>query len=267
MRTIAFIIEYDGTAFSGWQLQVAQRTVHLEMRNVLSTVLQEPAVVVHCSGRTDAGVHALYQVAHIETVNPIALDRLRGALQSMLPRDVAVLGVAEMPAGFHARRSAEKKTYLFRILNRRARTALDDKRVWHVTPRLDLVAMQAASAALPGKQDFASFEGHNSEALHTVRTILAVAWARAGDELHLRVTGDGFLKHMVRNIAGTLVEIGLGKRAPEDMRRIIDALDRTAAGQTAPPQGLYLERVYYPEPYESVLRAGLKFRDEPMIDR
>ena len=267
MRTIAFIFEYDGTAFAGWQLQVEQRTVHLEIRRVLETVLRQPGVVVHCSGRTDAGVHALYQVAHIETESALDLEKLRGSLQAMLPRDIAVLAVSDMPAGFHARRSAEKKTYLYRILNRRPRTALDDMRVWHVVPRLDVAAMQTASLALLGKQDFASFEGHLSQAKHTVRTILDVQWNAAGDELHLRVTGDGFLKHMVRNIAGTLVEIGLGKRAPAGMRSIIDARDRTQAGRTAPPQGLYLERVVYPEPFESALRAGLRFRDEPPIDR
>jgi tRNA pseudouridine38-40 synthase len=262
LRNIGFIFEYDGTDFSGWQLQPGQRTVHLEVRKVLETVLQHPEVVVHCSGRTDAGVHALYQVAHIETENPLPTERIRGALNAMLPRDIAVLAVSEMPEGFHARRSAASKTYFYRILNRRQRSALDRLRAWHVMPRLDLEAMAEAARHLVGEQDFKSFEGHLSEAKTTVRNIFDVTLRREEDELHLRVTGNGFLKHMVRNLAGTLVEVGLGKRKAADMRTILDAKDRRAAGQTAPPHPLFLERVYYPEPYESALRAGLTFRGE-----
>lgn len=256
MRTLGFILEYDGTNFSGWQLQPGERTVHLEVRKALSVILREEPVV-HCSGRTDAGVHALYQVAHIETESAIVPEKLRGSLNGLMPHDVSALAVAEMPAGFHARRSAHSKTYLYRFLNRRPPPAVARGRVWHIPGRLDVVAMGAAAQHLLGEQDFKSFEGQNSQAKGTVRNILAVDLRRAGEEVEFRVTGDGFLKHMVRNIAGTLAEIGLGKRPPEAMRAIVDAKDRRAAGQTAPPQALYLERVYYPEPYEAALRSAL----------
>lgn len=258
MRTLGFILEYDGTNFSGWQLQPGERTVHLEVRKALSIILREEGPVVHCSGRTDAGVHALYQVAHIETENPIVTERLRGSLNGLLPHDVSALAVAELPAGFHARRSAHSKTYLYRILNRRPPPAVDRGRVWHVPKPIDVVAMADAAQHLLGHQDFASFEGPNSQAKGTVRNILAVDVRRVDAEIEFRVTGDGFLKHMVRNIAGTLVEIGLGKAKPAAMRPIIDAKDRRAAGQTAPPQALFLERVYYPEPYESLLATALE---------
>lgn len=260
MRTLALILEYDGAAFSGWQLQPGERTVHLEVRKALSTILREDGPVVHCSGRTDAGVHALYQVAHFETENPIDAHKLRGSLNGLLPHDVSARGVAEMSADFHARRSATSKTYLYRILNRRPPPALTRGRVWHVPKPLDAGAMRAAAQHLLGEHDFASFEGPNSQAKGTVRTIYSVDVAPAHDELELRVNGNGFLKHMVRNLAGTLVEVGLGKRAPDDLRTIVDARDRRAAGQTAPPQGLFLERVYYPEPYETALRRSLAWQ-------
>ncbi len=261
MRNLGLILEYDGAAFSGWQLQPGRRTVHDEVRRALQrlTGSAEPPVV-HCSGRTDAGVHAMFQVGNVELETDLPLDALRGGVNHHLPRDIALLGIAEMPAEFHARRSALSKTYCYRILNRRQRTALDRGRVWHVVAPLDLEAMIEAATALAGRHDFASFQATNTEVEETVRTIFRVGWQAVGDELHFRIAGEGFLKYMVRNIVGTLVEVGLGKRSAAEMAAVIQACDRRRAGQTAPPDGLYLERVYYAGPHEALLREGLRFR-------
>lgn len=261
MRNLGFIFEYDGSDFSGWQYQPHRRTVHREVRAALSKILQEE-IVIHCSGRTDAGVHARYQPAHAKTKNPIALDKLRGGLDSLLPADISLLAVSEMDAEFHARHSAESKTYSYHILNRRQRSALNRLRALHVIPPLDTKAMQTAADTLIGTHDFASFEGRLSEVKTTVRTIFKAEIKRHGDDVTFTISGSGFLKYMVRNITGTLVEIGLGKRPPAGMAAIVARQDRRAAGATAPPQGLFLERVVYAEPFESQLRAGLRFRGE-----
>jgi tRNA pseudouridine38-40 synthase len=237
--------------------------VHVEVRKVLQRILnlQEPPVL-HCSGRTDAGVHARFQVAHFITDTQLGIEKLRGGMGKLLPRDIALLSLNEMPADFHARRKATSKTYLYRILNRRQSAALDRERVLHIVPRLDVDAMREAAQHLVGKHDFASFEGRLSAIITTVRTMFSATVDPVGDEIHFRITGDGFLKYMVRNIVGTLVEIGLGKRSAASMLDIRTKVDRAAAGMTAPPHGLYLERVRYPEPYESILREGFVFMGE-----
>jgi tRNA pseudouridine38-40 synthase len=263
MRTLGFIFEYDGTAFSGWQVQPAKRTVHVEVRKALHELLRgEVPPVVHCSGRTDAGVHARYQVAHVLTESAVDLETLRGGLRHFLPADIALLSVADMPPEFHARRTALSKTYAYRILNRRQRSALDRDRAWHVVAPLDRDAMMAGASALLGRHDFASFQAANSPIKETVRTMYRTAVEGDGDEIIIRVAASGFLKYMVRNIVGTLVEMGQGRRAPEEMPAILKAVSRPSAGRTAPPQGLFLERVHYPEPHESALRAGLTFRNQ-----
>lgn len=264
MRTLGFIFEYEGTNFSGWQIQPGERTVHGEIRLALQAMLRpDETPIVHCSGRTDAGVHARYQVAHFHTDSSLSLEKIRGGLTHFLPRDIALLGVSEMAETFHARHDSLAKTYHYRILNRRQRSALDRLRTWYFPLPLDVERMEEAAAHLVGRHDFLSFQGRRGEAKETVRTVFAVGFERMGDELIFRISGDGFLKQMVRNVVGTLVEVGQGRRKPEDMAEIIAACDRRVAGQTAPPEGLYLERVYYTEPHESVLRAGLSFRGEP----
>ncbi len=265
MRTLALILEYDGSDFSGWQLQPGKRTVHAVVRDAIVRLVGDEEVVVHCSGRTDAGVHARYQVAHFHTKSSYRVDAFRGAVNHFLPRDVALVGVAEVPESFHARRRAVSKTYAYRILNRRQPSALDRLRVWHVVKPLDMEAMRAAARHLTGRHDFVSFQGPRAEVRTTVRTVHAVGFERQGDEIVFRIAGDGFLKQMVRNVIGTLVEVGLGQRSPEDIPGIISACRRSAAGMTAPPQGLYLERVYYPEPFESMLRDGLVFQGEGTV--
>jgi tRNA pseudouridine38-40 synthase len=244
MRTLKLVLEYDGFDYCGWQVQPAVPTIQGVLERALDKILGEH-IRVDSAGRTDAKVHALGQVASFRCLSQIPAGALQRALNSTLPKDVAVREVQETPADFHARFSARGKVYTYRILNRPVRSPLRLRYVWYVPQALDVEAMRLAGAALQGTHDFSAFQGSGSEVHTTERTLTEVSLSHDGDEVVLQCAADGFLRHMVRNIVGTLVEVGHGARSPADVERILKGRDRRLAGVTAPPQGLYLLEVLY----------------------
>lgn len=250
MRTLKLTLQYDGTAYVGWQRQESGTSIQSLLEDALARI-EGTAVSVQGSGRTDAGVHALGQTASVVLGSAIELPVLSRALNAVLPPDVRVLGSEEVEAGFHARFSAVGKIYEYRILNAPVVSPFLQRYVWHVPQPLAIDVMREASQALVGAHDFAAFQGSGSAVATTDRVIRAIEWQDVampgGDDLPLvmRIEGDGFLRHMVRNIVGTMVEVGTG-RWPA--RRVADALgsrDRSQAGPTAPARGLFLVRVLY----------------------
>jgi tRNA pseudouridine38-40 synthase len=248
MRNIKLILEYDGTSYHGWQSQLGSGmpTIQDTLEQALSA-LTHKTIKTYSSGRTDAGVHALGHVANFETECSIPSEAWAPALNHWLPNDIRVLISEEVPDDFHARFSALGKFYTYRILNRRAPSALYRKYSWHVNLRLNLKNMRLAAASFVGKHDFSAFRGSGCTARTPVRTITAVVIKKTGDFVEIGIEADAFLQHMARNIAGTLVEVGLGRFSPVEVKRMLTSRDRTTAGRTAPPQGLYLVEVYYPE--------------------
>ena len=200
------------------------------------------------AGRTDAGVHALEQVANFITFNPLPLPRIGAALNSNLPSDVVVLGVDEVPAAFHARRSARRRTYLYRIVYRRR--AIGRGQAWHLRSRLDIDAMRSAARRTVGYQDFTSFCVAAAEKENRNCRVFECTLATIDDSVHVEISADRFLRSMVRGIVGTLVQVGRGSRAPDAMSQILQARDRRSAGPNAPPQGLFLKKVFYEDPEE-----------------
>ena len=247
MFNVRMIIEYDGSGFHGWQRQPGLRTIQSELERVLRTILREEIRVVHSAGRTDAGVHARAQVVNFHVENEPDLDRLRLSVSSLLRGEVTVINADLVPETFHSRRSAECKQYSYHILSRPCPATFDMGRVWHVPADLDIELMRSEAAALIGEHDFSSFRGQDCKQLTTVKTILESAVSVSGPYVTYRVVGSGFLKQMVRIIVGTLV--GRGRHSPwiMPMKEIIEARDRRAAGKTAPPCGLYLDWVKYPD--------------------
>jgi tRNA pseudouridine38-40 synthase len=245
VRNIKLTIEYDGTAYHGWQIQANGITIQQTIEEALVRIIGEERNVLG-SGRTDAGVHAIAQVASFGMENQIECGRLLTGLNALLPEDIAISDCREMPPGFDAQRSSLEKTYQYRIFNRNSRSALERNRSWHLGYKFDLSLMKYALAVLEGEHDFASFRAANSCAKTTVRCISSIELQRQGDFLNFEVTANGFLMFMVRNIVGTMVEIGRGRFAPDSMQEILDACDRTVAGPTAPARGLYLKKVNYP---------------------
>lgn len=245
---IAAILEYDGSAFSGWQLQDGARSVQGCVEQALSKVADEP-IRVTVAGRTDAGVHAAAQVIHFDTKAARAAHAwVRGAI-SNLPTEVALLWAAETDAEFHARFSATGRHYRYVILNRAARPTYLAKRVTHEYRPLDLARMQQAAAHLIGTRDFSSFRSAECQAKSPVRELRALTVERNGEFVLIHAYANAFLQHMVRNIAGVLIAIGVGERAPAWAREVLDARDRTRAAATAPSDGLYLMKVEYPESF------------------
>jgi tRNA pseudouridine38-40 synthase len=244
MRTLKLVLEYDGFDYCGWQVQPAVPTIQGALEHALGQVLGED-VRVHGAGRTDAKVHAWGQVASFQCLSQIPVGALQRALNSTLPKDVAIQAVQETPDGFHARFSARGKMYAYRILNRPVRSPMRLRYVWYVPQPLNVPAMMLAGAVLQGTHDFAAFQASGSDVHTTVRTLTELDIHREGDEVILRCAANGFLRHMVRNIVGTLVEVGRGARHPADVERILEAQDRRLAGITAPPQGLCLVQVLY----------------------
>jgi len=237
------VIEYDGTAYHGWQRQTADRSIQAEIEKALA-VMTRQEVSLAASGRTDAGVHALGQVAHFTCATAITTAEFLKGLNSLLPPDIVIKACDKVPAEFHARYDARRKTYRYRILNRPVPTAVDYRFAWHLRQPLDLNAMQAAAAYVEGKHDFKAFEGTGSPRTSTVRTIFRAEFIRdVADYLIFEIEGDGFLRYMVRNIVGTLVEVGRGKLTAGDFKTILESRDREQAGATAPPQGLFLVSV------------------------
>jgi tRNA pseudouridine38-40 synthase len=245
-RNIKLILEYDGTNYHGWQSQTGsgKQTIQETVERAISSLTHEEESVVS-SGRTDAGVHALGQVANFKTRSAIPASAWAPALNHVLPADIRVLASEEAPIDFHARYSARTKIYKYRVLNRRAPTSLYRNYAWHINLPLNIARMRRAAFVFLGRHDFSSFRGSGCNAKSPVRTMKSMVIRKSGDFIELWLEADAFLQYMVRNITGTLAEVGLGRFSPEDVKRILDSKDRTAAGKTAPPQGLYLVRVNY----------------------
>jgi tRNA pseudouridine38-40 synthase len=238
-------IEYDGTPFSGWQLQDAQPTVQGALE-AAARAIAGTAIRVHGAGRTDAGVHALGQVAHCDMVKNFAPGRLRDAMNAYLrPHPIAVLSAEIVAESFEARFSARKRHYLYRIRNTRANLALDVGRVWRVPRKLDASAMHQAAQRLIGKHDFTTFRDTECQAKSPEKTLDQLKVTHAGDAINIVTSARSFLHSQVRSMVGSLVWVGEGRWSADDLAAALAARDRAACGPVAPPQGLYLVRVDY----------------------
>lgn len=248
MSRYAVGIEYDGSAYSGWQTQQSLRTIQGLVEGALTGVAAEPVEVI-CAGRTDAGVHARWQVAHFDTNVTRPLRGWVMGANTELPRDISITWARPVPLHFHARYSAEARTYRYIILNRGARSPLASRRAaWIYTP-LDHERMAEGAAYLCGHYDFSAFRSAQCQSNSPIRRVEHLAVERQGDWIFIDVTANAFLHHMMRNIAGLLITIGRGEAPPSWAREVLEGRDRTRAGPTAPAEGLYFWDVRYPEAF------------------
>ncbi len=248
---VRLTVEYDGTNYFGWQYQGADKpTIQQTLEEALSELLgQKQRVVITGSGRTDKGVHAINQIAHFDSPKSLHnYDILRG-FWPFLPKDIAVKKAEIVSPKFHAQRSATGKTYIYRILNREAPSALFTKRALWVRKPLDIDHLNAAAEILLGTHDFNCYRSEGSWVNGTERTLTQAKFIKSGEFVEFHITGSGFLKQMVRNIVGTLLEIELKGRKIESLQVLFDSKDRKMAGPTVEPQGLYLSKVFYPEAF------------------
>jgi tRNA pseudouridine38-40 synthase len=271
LRNLKLILSYDGSEFAGWQVQPERATIQGTLASAIGRLSAEN-VLPQGSGRTDAGVHALAQVATFQTAALIPTENWVKALNDILPASIRVLEVTEAPASFHARKSARAKTYRYRMYRGAICPPFLARYVWHYPFPLDEIAMAQVAALVVGEHDFTSFAAVDPERVDrmaaaevlnhrehggtrgeaqvqetNVRTIFSSAWTRDGEELIYTVRGNGFLHHMVRNLVGAFLLLGKGSLTPDDFGRIVEARNRSAAGATAPASGLYLVNVEYPE--------------------
>lgn len=244
-KNIRLILAYDGTHYHGWQRQKRGTTIQGIVEEKLQVMVGE-SVKLLASGRTDAGVHAVNQVCNFKTGSTIEPEAIRKGLNSLLPDDIHIKDAKYVPLDFHARYSARSKTYEYRVLNRPGPDIFRRRYVWHVRSGLDIQKMQKCLSLLEGKHDFSSFQSSGSGITDPVRSMTRAAIHGPEDGL-LRFVfdADGFLRHMVRNIVGTMIEVGLGKTDPERFKEIFDSKDRRLAGVKAPAQGLFLMNVQY----------------------
>jgi tRNA pseudouridine38-40 synthase len=246
MKTIALGIEYNGSAYNGWQGQKHGRGVQAELEKALSYVANEPVKVI-CAGRTDTGVHAAGQVVHFETHAERDARAWILGTNTKLPKDIGVNWATPVDAGFHARFSALQRYYRYVICNRPVRPAILDKLVSWDYRLLDERRMQQAAACLVGKHDFSSYRAMQCQAKSPVRTVYQLDVTRSGDFIFIDIEANAFLHHMVRNIAGVLMAIGAGEKPVDWSAEVLNHRDRTLGGVTAPPHGLYFMKVNYPE--------------------
>lgn len=247
MRVIKLTIEYDGTRYCGWQIQHRHKgspSIQEILQKVLQTILREKVRLV-ASGRTDAGVHALAQVAHFKTRASFETKKLQYALNGLLPDDIIISNVADVPADFHSRFNASSKTYRYTILNRAYPSALYRQMVCHCAYSLDINRMRATARFLAGTHDFASFRASASKVKDGVRTIKKISVKKEADFIYIDIEADGFLYNMVRSIVGTLIEVGRGRLSPQRVKEIVELKNRRLAGPTAPARGLCLMKVKY----------------------
>jgi tRNA pseudouridine38-40 synthase len=245
MPRYKLVIEYDGTPFAGWQLQANARSVQQVIEAAIARFCGH-AVRIQCAGRTDAGVHATHQVAHVDLDKPWPVETIRSATNAHLrPEPVVVLAAEPVPDDFNARTSAVKRHYLYRIINRRSRPAIERDRVWHVSWRLDANAMHEAAQVLVGRHDFTTFRAAECQASSPVKTIDRLNVERVGEEIRVAASARSFLHHQVRSIVGSLALVGAGKWSAGDLRAALDARERARCGPMAPAAGLYLVGVDY----------------------
>ncbi len=247
MRNIALTLMYDGSAYHGWQLQKRDVTIAGTLERAVSHVVGHPVRFVG-AGRTDAGVHAEIYLANFHTTSRIPCDRLPLAVNTRLPGDIVVTRATEVPEDFNAIGSCLRKEYTYRIYNSRIRNAFLVDRVWFYPRPLDVDVMQAAASQFVGTHDFAAVRSVGTETKTTVRTVHYFEITRSGPMISCRVCADGFLYNMVRAMVGTCVYASEGKLAPSDIPALLAGRDRTDAGPTAPPQGLYMTALWYPQP-------------------
>ncbi len=240
------LLEYDGTNYHGWQIQPQGATVQGMLEAGLARILNTP-VRVRVAGRTDAGVHALGQVATFQSARPLNLLRFRHSLNSVLPSDIAIHEISEVPDTFHPRYDARSRTYQYRLWNRPSPSALYARYSWHIPYPLDQAGMNAAAALLIGHHNFSSFQGADSVERTPWRTMMRSAVCRERDFLVYTVEARSFLRHMVRNIVGTLVDVGRDALSRDEFAAVFAARDRSRAGLNAPPHGLFLVGVQYEE--------------------
>ncbi len=251
MPRYKLIVEYDGTNYAGWQKQDDQPTIQGALKTAIFKLCGADVDVIG-AGRTDAGVHAIAQVAHVDLSRPMDTFKIMQGINFYLftPEEnvnnrIAVLHAEQVPDDFHARFSAKKRHYLYRIINRRARLALAATRAWHVVEDLDIDAMNKAAQYLIGDHDFTSFRDTECQAKSPLKTLEQLEVRRVGEEIHVITGARSFLHHQVRIMVGTMAMAGKGRWQPEDVKKALEAKNRSAAGPTAPPDGLYLTRVDY----------------------
>jgi tRNA pseudouridine38-40 synthase len=252
VRTLKLVIAYDGTAYCGWQRQANGSTIQGAIEDAFVPLVGE-APTVTGAGRTDTGVHALGQVASVRVTSDLSVDAIRRALNVRLAPDIRILSVEDASPDFHARFAATGKTYRYRIVTSDIVLPFDRWFLWHLPSRLNLEAMRVAAVHLVGRHDFAVFQSAHSSVTETVRTITRLDLHPTTDGFLVEVHGDGFLRHMVRAIVGTLVDVGAGRRDPDSMPALLGSRTRHQAGDTAPASGLTLVSVDYP--------TGVDFRD------
>jgi tRNA pseudouridine38-40 synthase len=262
MRILKLTIAYDGAQFHGWQIQPGVPTIQGALNEVASQVTQEK-IVVHGASRTDAGVHALGQVAHFRTRSLIAAHEFQRAFNALLPPSIRIMAAEEVGPDFHSRWQAQAKTYRYRIYRGEVLPPFEHQRVLHYFGPLDETAMAAAARQFEGEHDFQTFAASSGSEEDdrdrtTVRVIYSSEIAREADrdEIAYVVRGQSFLRYMVRKIVGTLLEIGKGRLQAEEIRGLFDARDRSRSGPTAPPEGLYLVSLEYPDPADSLATAA-----------
>jgi|LSQX01.1.fsa_nt_gb tRNA pseudouridine38-40 synthase len=245
LKTLAILTEYDGSAFHGWQRQPRERSVQATLQQALSRLTGEQDLVLTGCSRTDAGVHARGHISSFSSSSAIPVKNWPLALNSVLPEDISVLAAREVPAGFSARFDAKGKVYSYSVWHAPVRPALDRRSLCHLPGNLDFNAMARALPFLTGRHDFKAFADQGSPARTTVRTVKEISLHKKGPLVRLYFTGDSFLYHMVRILAGTILAVGQGKLTPPDLPGIIKIGDRRAAGKTMPAHGLCLEHVFY----------------------
>jgi tRNA pseudouridine38-40 synthase len=244
MRNIKLSIEYDGTNYHGWQSQKKENTIQKVIECSIERIINSRVKLIG-AGRTDAGVHALDQVANFLTDSEIPAELLKRGLNSILPYDIKIKDIEESPTDFHARLDAKGKIYQYMILNSEYPSPFLNRYSWHIKKNLDLEAMEEGSKYFIGEKDFSAFMASGSRVNNRIREIRWARWTKRGDIIIFSINANGFLRHMVRIIVGTIVYIGLGKLSTLSIEDIFNSKDRKKAGITAPPQGLFLKKVIY----------------------
>lgn len=245
IKNYKILLEYDGTHYHGWQRQKEDRTIQEEIENAVFTITGQKVTLIG-SGRTDAGVHAYAQTANFKCSTKLGPQDLLGGLNSLTSDEIVITSCEVVDDSFHARYDVKSKIYVYKILNRSNPAAILRHYAWHIKKELDLEAMRTAIFDLIGTHDFKAFEGTGSPRSHTTRSVLKADLTKEIDGyLAFEIEADGFLRFMVRNIVGTMVDVGRAKISRDDFKRILDSKDRTQAGATAPPHGLYLKEVKY----------------------